>query len=209
MNDVLSTAANDISLFLQRLYRQKLTTSLGGNISVRVNNQILITPSQLDKDSVIVNDIIIMDMDGNYTKTPHKPSMETQMHYSIYKNRNDIDAIIHAHPFWGTLLAISNLTLQNDITDESYLMLNKIAYTEYQTMGSPELAKEVGNKIQRADILILKNHGVVSVAHNLTQALERIEVLENLVHYAFLANPSIQLQSLSTKAKNNIDSLFR
>jgi L-fuculose-phosphate aldolase len=209
MDEILVNAANEVSSFMQRIYRRKLTTCLGGNVSVRINDTILITPSQIDKDKLTSEDIICLNLEGNIIHAPQTASMETQMHLAVYKNRKDIHAIIHAHAFWGTLLAVSDLKLQKDISDEAYFMLPKIAYTNYQTMGSIDLANEVGDKIQDADMLIIKNHGILSVGTDLAQALERIEVLENLVHYAYLANPAIKLIPLSEEAKENMDERFR
>ncbi|NSW45433.1 MAG: class II aldolase/adducin family protein [Bacteroidales bacterium] len=199
---------SEVAYFMQRLYRQKLTTSLGGNISLRVENFVYITPSQVDKDRLSANDIIIMDLHRHVLKAIHKSSMETSMHLSVYHTRPDIKAIVHAHSFWASLLALSNLQLVNDISDEAYYAIKRLAFCNYQTMGTSELANEVACKVKNADTLILKNHGILTTGKTLVEALERLEVLENIAHYSYLANKNIGLQSISAEAKKRIDELY-
>lgn len=194
---------NEVAYFTRRLYRQKLTTSLGGNISLRANNHVYITPSQVDKARLTSQDIIVMDLNGAIVKANHNPSMETAMHLSVYSKRSDVNAIIHAHSFWASLPAVSNLQLVNNISDESYFTIKHIAFCDYKTMGTHDLANEATSKIQNANALILKNHGVLTIGKTLTEAFERLEVLENMAHYSYLANPNIQLQFISTETQKN------
>lgn len=194
---------------MRRIYRRQMTTSLGGNISVKkTNGEILITPSQVDKDRLKPKDIIKIKKDGKIKNSKLSASMETQLHRGIYEEREDVKAIIHAHTFWGSLLAVSDLQLANDISDEAYFMIQKIEYCNYATMGSLDLANEVKQKIKKADILILENHGIVATGKNLVQALERLEVLENITHYSYLQKPSLTLKHLKIEAKKNIDDKF-
>jgi len=200
-----SIYCSEVAYFMQRLYRQKLTTSLGGNVSLRVDNYVYITPSQVDKDRLSADDIIVIDTQGVVLKANHKSSMETAMHLSVYRIRRDAKAVIHAHSFWASLLALSDLQPVNDISDEAYYAIKRLAFCDYQTMGTRDLANEVASKIEHADALILKNHGVLTIGNTLVEALERLEVLENMAHYSFLANQTICLQSISAEAKKRID----
>jgi L-fuculose-phosphate aldolase len=199
----------EITKFMRRVYRRQMTTSLGGNISFKKKNgKILITPSQIDKDNLESKDILVIEPSGKTKPSKRKSSMETQLHLGIYEVRKDINAIIHAHTFWGSLLAVSDLQLANDISDESFFMIHKVEFCNYATMGSADLANEVKLKIQNADILILANHGVVSTGKDLVQALERLEVLENIAHYSYLQNQNLTLKHLTTEAKMNIENNF-
>lgn len=199
---------SEVAYYTRRLYRQKLTTCLGGNISLRTNNHVYITPSQVDKARLTAQNIVVMDVMGTIVKANHKPSMETAMHLSVYSKRSDVNAIIHAHSFWASLLALSDLQLVNNISDESYYTIKHLAFCDYKTMGTPDLANEVASKIQNANALILKNHGVLTIGKTLAEAFERLEVLENIAHYSYLANPCVRLQSISSEAQKNIDKLY-
>lgn len=208
-NETIAKEAENIAYFMQRLYRKQLTTSLGGNISVKLKKDILITPSQVDKDRLTAEDIILMDEQGKIKKALHPASMESQMHLAVYKNRPDAKAIIHAHPFWASLLALSDLKPVNNISDEAFFMVKRLAFCEYQTMGTKELAIEAGKKSRNADVLILKNHGILTCGKNLTECMERMEVINNMAHYAYLASDKIKLISLSAEAMERINKLYK
>lgn len=210
MNSQKRKTAKQIAYFMQRLYRQKLTTSLGGNISVRFGSNFLITPSQVDKDNISFKEILVVDQQGNVHEGKIKPSMETQMHLAIYKANSEIKAIIHAHPQWSTLLACTNLPLINEFTDEGYFVLKNIKYCKYATMGTTELSQMAANEANNANILILRNHGVVSLAKTLVEAIEQIEVLENATFYSFAKQTTnISFDFLSDNAKQTIDTKYR
>ncbi len=207
-NETIVKEAENIAYFMQRLYRQQLTTSQGGNISLKLEKEILITPSQVDKDRLRAEDIILMDEKGKIKKAVHPASMETKMHLAVYKNRPDAKAIIHAHPFWASLFALSDLKPVNNISDEAFFMVKRLAFCEYQTMGTKELATEAGKKSRNADVLILKNHGILTCGKSLTECMERMEVINNLAHYAYLASGKIKLVSLSKEAMERINKLY-
>lgn len=205
MNQKYKKLATQIASYMQRMYAKKLITTLSGNISCRIGKKILITPSQIDKNNLKYSDIILLSIDGEIIEGKHKQSIETPLHLSIYKKRKDTKAIIHAHPFWGSLLAFTNLSFISDILEESFLMIPKIEFCNYAPMGSEELAKEVSKKIENADVLILENHGVITTGRNLPESLEKLEVLENIAHYSFLISKKIELKKLNDRAKQKIE----
>ena len=89
----------EVAYFMRRLYKKSLTTSLGGNISMKSDNGIVfITPSGIDKGKIKWNQICVLSESGENLTTECKVSIETAMHLAIYKNRPDIKAIVHAHP---------------------------------------------------------------------------------------------------------------
>ncbi len=185
---------------MRRLYRQKLTTSLGGNISRKEGDFLLVTPSQKDKALLKTADILVVSLSGKAIDTELKPSMEMRFHLAIYKERADIRAIIHAHPFWGTWLAITHTLPNLYLTDEACYMIRRTALCNYATMGSEKLAKEIAKKIKTNDVLILKNHGVVTTGKTLTEAMERLEVLENIARYTFMKKQKVSYKKIPKEA---------
>jgi|YNPMSStandDraft_1061717.scaffolds.fasta_scaffold00088_29 L-fuculose-phosphate aldolase len=204
----LDEVKQQISYFMGRLYRQKLTTSLGGNISMRVNNMIAITPSQKDKDNLTESDILVFDVNEKLEFGTTKPSMEYRFHLSIYEQRKDVNAIIHSHPFWGTWLAITHIKPNIYLTDEALYSIRNIEFCNYALMGSERLSIEISKKIKKADVLILKNHGVVAVGNTLTEAIEKIEVLENIAHYTYLQNPTFNYKNIPKNAERKIKQML-
>src|SRR5512145_315652 len=100
--DNYKTLRTEIACFMRRLYKRGITTASGGNISIRIDEGILITPSAVDKGSIKGKQIGLVSFDGKNVTPELKPSMETGMHLAIYKSRPDINVIVHAHPPFAT-----------------------------------------------------------------------------------------------------------
>lgn len=166
---------------MNRLYARGLTTTSGGNISLRISAQrILLTPSATDKGNMLADQIAEIGLDG-INHTPHlKPSGETQMHLEIYKRRPDILAIVHAHPPMASVYAVTERTLNVRLIAESYAVLGEPATAPYALTGTDELATYVADCLtDEAVCVIMRNHGVLTVGSTLLEAFDRMEVLEN------------------------------
>src|SRR5437763_2529556 len=89
---------DEILQAIQRIYRYRMTTTSGGNLSIRTENgDIWITPARLDKGSLRREDIVRVRADGS-TESPHRPSSEFPFHKAVYDARPDLNGIVHAHP---------------------------------------------------------------------------------------------------------------
>ena len=168
-----------VAQIMRRLYERGLTTMSGGNVSFKnTEGYIFITASQTDKSCIDESKIVVLD-NTLETLTPElKPSMETGMHLKIYEKRPDISAIVHAHPVFASTFAVSNIQLDTFITDEAGYILGEIAVIEHKTMGSNELAKACSEGLTKYNVGLMRNHGAIAVGSNLTEAFDRMEVLE-------------------------------
>ena len=164
---------------MRRLYERGFTTISGGNVSIRnTEGYIFITSSQSDKSCIDENKIVVLDKNLKNLTPELKASMETEMHTMIYEKRSDIWAIVHSHPVYATVFAVSDVKLNTFITEEAGYILGEIAIIEHKTMGSSELAKACSEKLEKYNVGLMKNHGAIAVGKNLTEAFDRMEVLE-------------------------------
>jgi L-fuculose-phosphate aldolase len=179
MNPDYFKEREEVAYFMRRLYQQKLTTTSGGNISFRLDeDNALITPSQLDKGRLSAVQIGLVGLDGE-NKTPELPlSMETGMHLAIYKCRPDIKAIVHAHPVVASSFAATDRDINCNLMGESRFVLGKPIKAKYALMGTPQLAEVVAEACLKTNVVLLENHGILAVGKTLLQAFDRLEVLE-------------------------------
>jgi L-fuculose-phosphate aldolase len=113
---IYSTEKEQVAYFMRRLYNQKLTTTLGGNISIRLpDKQILITPSATDKGEMLGEEIGVLDINGKMQPEIFKASIETEMHLTIYRKRPEINAIVHAHPVTTCAFSASDLKINTSL----------------------------------------------------------------------------------------------
>lgn len=178
----------EIAYFMRRLYKQGLTSTSGGNISVRISaEEILISPSQTDKGRMKASQIIRMKTDGTFDNKLFKPSMEFGFHLAIYKSRSDVQAIVHAHPVLATSFAVSHKTIQCDLMGESRAILGTPVFASYALMGSENLANNVALAFENSNVVLMENHGIITAGNSLLEAFDRMEVLENTARINILA----------------------
>ena len=175
---------------MNRLYAQGLTTPSGGNISLRVSDDlILLTPSATDKGNMTAEQIAEIGMDGTNHTPELKPSGETSMHLEIYKRRPDVQAIVHAHPPMASAFAVSDKQLNVRLIAESYAIIGEPAVAAYALTGTQELADSVADCLTgNTCCVLMKNHGVLTVGDDLLQTFDRIEVLENAAKINIFTN---------------------
>jgi len=198
----------EIAYFMRRLYSRGLTTTSGGNISMRKENgSILITPSGLDKGRLTAETICEISADGKSLSSNRKPSIETSLHLLIYKRRGDIKAIIHSHPPWTTALSAAGKKINSNFTGESRFILGEVAKVPYALMGSEDLALAVSEAAVTTDVLLMENHGPVCLGFSLENAFNKIEVLEAAAKTSLIAELLDSANELTNEQIREIDKL--
>jgi L-fuculose-phosphate aldolase len=166
---------------MNRLYAQGLTTTSGGNISLRISDELtLLTPSATDKGRMTAEQIAEIGMDGTNHTPELKPSGETSMHLEIYKRRPDVLAIVHAHPPMASVFTTIDKKLNVRLIAESYAIIGEPFIAPYALTGTQELADAVAAGLAgNTSCVLMKNHGALTVGGTLLEAFDRMEVLEN------------------------------
>ena len=199
----------EVAYFMRRLYDKGLTTTSGGNISLKVDeNQILITASQTDKGKMTADDIGLILFDGKSTDSHFKASMETGMHLALYKARKNVQAIVHAHPVFATAFAISNKTVNCKLMGEARAICGEPAIAEYKLMGTKSLAEVVAKAALHSNIVLMQNHGVLAVGKTLLEAFDRLEVFEASAKLTFITGLMGNRKELTKEELGQIDALF-
>lgn len=158
------------------LIENDLAWGTSGNISMRANEkQYYITASGSEMGSLAKEDLIIYP---NNELNSKKPSKEYRFHDAIYKNRPDINAVIHSSPFYSTLLACSDIEINSNYFIESMYYLERIETIPYAHPGTEELSQFIEEKAKLSNIFILKNHGVIVADTNVKEALMSLQTLE-------------------------------
>lgn len=199
----------EVAYFMRRLYNKGLTTTSGGNISLKVkDNQILITASQTDKGRMQAGDIGLVTLDGKGDSPAFKASMETGMHLAVFKERKDIQAIVHAHPVFATAFGISGKQVNTKLMGEARAICGEPKVAGYKLMGTTRLAKVVAQAARNANIILMQNHGVLAVGKSLLEAFDRLEVFEASAKLTFITGLLGNRKELTQEELGEIDALF-
>ena len=169
----------EVAYFMKRLYDRGLTTTSGGNVSMRVGaDHVLVTPSLLDKGRLTGDQVGIINLRGENQTPELTPSMEISMHLAIYEKRPEIRAVVHAHPTWSTTFTAMEKDINTRLIAESWAILGTPVRAAYALQGSGQLAENVSLAAEASNVLLISNHGIVTLGTSLLQAFDRMEVLE-------------------------------
>jgi len=200
----------EVACFMRRLYNHGLTTTSGGNISLRVTDDIIvITPSATDKGRMRWKEVGIMTIFGENLTPELKPSIEFDMHLSIYKKKKEVTSIVHAHPVFASAFTAMKCKINTNLTAEARAILGDPVVVPYALMGTGELANLAAENILHSDILLLENHGILTTGSNLLQAFDKIEVLENAAKMTLIVEMVKKKSPLSKSRILEIERLFR
>ncbi len=195
---------------MRRLYRQGLTTTSGGNISLKISDRIiLITPSATDKGRMQWKEIGIMSSSGKNLTPELKPSIEHEMHLLIYQKKKDITAIVHAHPVVASAFTAMKCKINTNLTAEARAVCGDPCFVPYALMGTKELASLASESITDSDILLLENHGILTTGSSLLQAFDKLEVLENAAKMTLIVEMTGKKKPLNKLRIRELEELFR
>ncbi len=186
----------------KKIFHSDHVAGTSGNLSCRgengANTYFLITPSGMQYDALIPDDIVIMDLSGNKIEGKRRPSIEYSMHSNIYKSRNEVNAVIHTHSIYTSALAVARIPLPV-IVEDLCLIGDEIKVAPYARAGSQQLANNVVNTLGKARAVILANHGLVSVGKDLKDAFKVCEMVERVARIFILAKSIGKAYVLSSR----------
>ncbi len=170
---------DQIILIIDKIYRNGMTTTSGGNISIIDDNgDVWVTPSAVDKGTLRPSDIICVRKDGTI-EGRHKPSSEYPFHIAIYKCRPEIKAVIHAHPPALVSFSIVRQIPNTNVIPQAKNVCGPIGYASYELPGSDELGDVIAKEFNEGfNAIIMENHGTVVGGVDLGDAYQRFETLE-------------------------------
>jgi L-fuculose-phosphate aldolase len=181
------TARREIIQIGKLLYERGYVASSDGNISARLDDgRIIATPTMTSKGRMNEDSLAVTDLEGK-PLNDRKASSELKMHLLIYQEREDVQAVVHAHPPHGTAFAVANLPIDQPILSEVILALGCVPLTGYGTPSTDELTEEMQPFVRLHNALLMANHGAVAYGDNLWQAFDRMETLEHTAKIAILA----------------------
>lgn len=173
------------------IHRKGLVSGSGGNISCRLGDEVIITPSGYAFEALCEDDLVTTDMEGHFNGEL-RPSKEFSMHLNCYKARQDINAIIHVHSVYA--VALSCIPCEDDqsvvpvYTPGYGARVGRLPVLPYILPGSETLAQKTAEVIRSRNSVLLGNHGLLTVGANLEQTLNLTEEIEENAEIFFIVN---------------------
>jgi len=170
-----------LSYYSRAIYNARLATGPGGTLSARLSRgtTIFVKPSGFNLGELKPGDFVEVDLKTlRVVKGVLKPSMEVGVLASCHSARDDVNAVIHAHPPFCIALTTVGLDLNTPLYPDHAVFLEKVASLPFYPPGSQELAEAAGEAARTHDCMLLKNHGVITLGSSLREAYYRLEIME-------------------------------
>ncbi|KKK46723.1 hypothetical protein LCGC14_3162400, partial [marine sediment metagenome] len=187
-----------------------LSLGKSGNISVRCDQGLLITPTGMDYSDLSTDDIVLLHNDGSVDPGQQRlPSSEWHFHCGIYQARPDINAVVHAHPNHCTALACTG----RDIPAFHYMVAvaggDNIPIAPYALFGTEQLSDYVATALQQRQACLLANHGMIAIGPDLHSSFNLATEVEGLAQQYCQALALGDVNTLSDQQMNEVIVKFK
>ena len=204
--------ARDLVLYSHRLHERGFVAATDGNLSLRLpGGGFLATPSGLPKCELTAESLSLMDGEGRPAGGP-PPSSEWPMHHALYRAREDVGAVVHAHPPFSTALACAGLQLDRPVLSEVVISLGTVPLLPFSLPSTEDLARSTAAGIGSGSAALLANHGAVTVGPDLRTAYYRMETLEQsarILLYARILGGAKPLEPSAAQALRDMGRSYR
>jgi L-fuculose-phosphate aldolase len=180
-------ARRDIIEMGRRIWQRGYVAANDGNLSVRVGDRVVVTPTGLSKGFLRPDDLVVVDLKGRKLSGSREATSELTMHLHVYSIRDDVGAVVHAHPPKATGFAVAGVPLAQCVLPEVILTLGDVPLTDYATPSTEEVALAIDDHIRRFSALLLRNHGALTVGKDLEEAYFRMETVEHFAEITLAA----------------------
>jgi L-fuculose-phosphate aldolase len=170
------------------MYQRGLITAADGNVSARVGDRLLITPSGLCKGYLEPEHVVVTDLDGKKIDGgPYRASSEFAMHVAIYQERPDVASVCHAHPCYATAFSLTDVSLSDPLLSEVLISFGAAITAPYATPTTTDVPEVIRPLVREGDVIILRRHGAVTVGRDVFDAFRKMESLEHAAKITWLA----------------------
>jgi L-fuculose-phosphate aldolase len=190
----IASLKEELSEFSRRAFNRGLVSGTGGNMSVRIpdTDKVLITPSGISLGDIEPEINLLVNLEGSVVDSPPglKPSKESSFHLAAYRTRPDVMAIAHLHPPFATAFANKGRPLPL-VTVSSRVVLKDVPWVESALPGSRELYEFVCEALEKhpgVRALLMKEHGVLTLAADLKTAYYLTDLVEDTAKIAYVAS---------------------
>jgi L-fuculose-phosphate aldolase len=177
--------------------QKNLVNTYEGNLSIKHDGRILITPSGRGKASLTPEIIAVIDENGRQIEGSVRFSSEFRLHAAAYRFRADAAAAIHCHAPYLTSFALNHEPIESQAYPEMINLFGKIPVVPYGTPGTDEIWAGMGPYIRNSKVVLLANHGALAVGLDLYEAFDLLQAAESIAHVLTLAHSRGKVKDLT------------
>ena len=198
MGDRKTYLINQIVKYAQKLDQKGFGANHDGNISAKFEDILLATPTAVSKGNVVDDIIITLDLAGKLLAGNGKPFSEIQLHLAAYQARDDVKAVVHAHPPFATARGLVGKELKPALPEAIVSIGDVVPVVTFAMPGAKENIEIVAQALAEVDVFMLPGNGVLAVGDSVEQAYLRLELVEHLAkidYYAMSMGKPLELNA--------------
>ncbi|MCH2172763.1 class II aldolase/adducin family protein [Myxococcota bacterium] len=163
----------------KELLRSGLVEGTAGNISGRLpDGNVVMTPSSLSYEVMQLEDLVVLDLDGNVVEGERSPTSEKALHLACMRAHDDIHGVIHSHAIFATMFAVTHQPIPCVIEEFDIYVGGEVPVAGYQLTGSDSLGDEVARWVGDRGAVLMANHGLLTVGTSATNAMKVAQLVE-------------------------------
>ncbi|KAA0236053.1 MAG: L-fuculose phosphate aldolase [Acidimicrobiales bacterium] len=195
----------------KEMLAKNLVSGTAGNVSGRLaDGNVVMTPSSMGYEEMTLEDLCVVDLDGNKVEGKGDPSSEKALHLAQYRAYDEVGGVMHCHPIHGSMFALTHEPIPATIEEFVVYVGGEVPICEYKPAGSDELATEVASKLGERAAALMANHGMVSVGADPENALHVAEVVERCAHVIWGARQmGSTVHELPREVNDNFAGVYR
>jgi len=196
----------------KELLHRGLVEGTSGNISARqTDGTIVCTPSSVDYEAMVLEDLVVVDPDGKVISCAEgrSPTSELLLHLACYRAFEDIGSVVHAHPVWATMFACSHQPLEACVDEFTMYVGGDVRCAEYAMSGSAEVGTNAVAALQDRGAALLANHGMVAIGPSPAKVLHIVALVERTAQIAWGARALGGVVPVPAKATNDFAGVYQ
>ncbi|MFC3419995.1 class II aldolase/adducin family protein [Salinicoccus hispanicus] len=173
----MSEILKELSKYAAKMVDTNLVVGAGGNLSVRDDTYMYISPSGYDLKEITEEDWVKVKLETGEVMSELKPSSELEMHLECFRRSPGIKAVLHAHPTYSIAVSSAGQEIQPMFPDYP-AMVKKVSYIDYVIPTNHLIAEAVGEVVAESQAVVMRNHGVLTVGATMKEAFFYMQLTE-------------------------------
>jgi len=187
-----------------------LVEGSSGNLSARVDERhVCMTPSSIPYDEMVLDDLVVVDVDGNVVDGHRGPTSEKALHLACYRRYPEVGAVIHSHAVHATMFAVARQPIPAAIEEVAVYIGGDVPVCEYTMTGTDELGEVVAEQLAERAAVLVANHGMVTVGPTMAKAMHAATLVERTAQIVHGARLLGQVHAVPEKINEDFGNVYK
>ncbi|UDY35063.1 class II aldolase/adducin family protein [Dermatobacter hominis] len=206
-----TTTADAVLAAAKEMLRTGLVEGTSGNISGRLpDGRVCLTPSSVAYETMALDDLVVVDLDGEVLDGHRSPTTEKDLHLSALRRYPELGSVVHTHAVHATMFALAHEPIPAVIEEVVVYVGGDVPCCEYRGTGTAELGEEVASRLADRGAVLLANHGLVTCGSSPEQALHHAALVERTAQIVWGARAmGAEIHPLPEKVNRDMAGVYR